>query len=150
MATADETYADPSALRSVYIHDARSRAFCAWRSRIRGGLPLTLFGRAELVNSISLAVFRKDISGQIGEAALRDLAEDVEEGRLSLCDLLWRQALDRSADLAQKHTPSLGTRTLDVLHVGSALALGCRRFVTYDARQAKLAAAAGLRVLSPT
>lgn len=149
VAIADQTYVDPSALRSIYVHDARSRVFCAWRSRIRGALPLTLFGRAELVNSIALAVFRGDISGQIGEAAMKDLAEDIEQGRLSLTDLLWRQALDRSAVLSQAQTPKLGTRALDVLHVASANVLGCRRFVTYDERQAKLAQAAGLRVLSP-
>ena len=149
VATADQTYLDPRALRSVYIHDARSRAFCAWRSRIRGALPLTLFGRAELVNSIALAMFRHDISSATGEAALQDLYEDIEQGRLYLTDLLWRQALDGCVELSREQTPLLGTRTLDVLHVASAQVLGCRRFVTYDARQAKLAQAVGLRVLSP-
>lgn len=43
----------------------------------------------------------------------------------------------------------LGTRTLDVLHVASAVALGAQRFVTYDIRQAALAKAVGLRVLAP-
>jgi predicted nucleic acid-binding protein len=149
VATADQTYVDPSALRSIYLHDARSRVFCAWRSRVRGALPLTPFGRAELVNSIALAVFRGDISGHAGEAAVTDLDEDIEQGRLHLTDLLWRQALDSSSVLSQAHTPKLGTRALDVLHVASASVLGCRRFVTYDERQAKLAQAIGLRVLSP-
>ena len=80
---------------------------------------------------------------------MKDLAEDIDEGRLALTDLLWRQALDRSAVLSQAQTQKLGTRALDVLHVASANVLGCRRFVTYDERQAKLAHAVGLRVLSP-
>lgn len=150
MATADQTYLDPSALRSVYIHDGRSRVFCAWRSRIRGALPLTPFGRAELVNSIALAVFRGDISDTAGEAALRDLDEDIERGRLFVADLLWRKALERSVELSRTQTAKLGTRTLDVLHVASAEVLGCRHFVTYDQRQAKLAKAVGLRVIAPT
>ena len=112
-------------------------------------MPLTLFGRAELVNSIALAVFRRDISGAAGEAALRDLDEDIEQGRLYVADLLWRQALDRCVEFSRIHTPKLGTRALDVLHVASAQTLGCRRFVTYDERQAALAKAIGLRVLSP-
>ena len=41
-------------------------------------------------------------------------------------------------------TPRLGTRTLDVLHVVSALALQADTFYTFDTRQAKLAAAEGL------
>jgi predicted nucleic acid-binding protein len=149
VATADEIYVDPSALRSVYIHDTRSRAFCAWRSRIRSGLPLTLFGRAELANSVALAVFRGDITVAAGDGALTDLEDDLARGRLYLADLLWRQALDKAVELSRVQTPLLGTRALDVLHVASAQTLGCRRFVTYDQRQAKLAKAVGLRVLGP-
>ena len=149
MASAEQIYADPSALRRIYVHDEGSRAFCAWRGRVRGSLPLTLFGRAELVNSIALAVFRGDIAEDVGAAALTDLENDLTAGRLHLADLLWRRALERTADLSREHTPKLGTRTLDVLHVGSALVLGCKSFVTYDHRQAALAKVAGLRLVSP-
>ena len=149
MATVDTVYVDPSALRAGYVHDHRSRAFCGWRAKTRGALPVTLFGRAELVNGIALAVFRRDIDEEAGRAALADLAEDFEAGRLFLTDLLWRLALERAANLSQAHTPTLGTRTLDVLHVASAQILGCKRFVSYDERQLALAKAAGLRVLRP-
>lgn len=149
MPSASATYVDPSALRSLYVHDHRSRAFCAWRARTRGALPVTLFGRAELVNSIGLAVFRRDITKDVGHAALADLDEDLRAGRLFLADLLWRAALERSIALSRTETPALGTRTLDVLHVASALVLECRRFVTYDERQASLARKMKLRVVQP-
>ena len=55
MASAERTYVDPSALRSLYVHDSRSARFCAWRKRVGGCLPLTRFGRAELVNSLNQA-----------------------------------------------------------------------------------------------
>jgi predicted nucleic acid-binding protein len=45
------------------------------------------------------------------------------------------------------HTPSLGCRTLDVLHVASALELAKTGFLTFDTRQRKLARAAGLRLV---
>ena len=112
-------------------------------------MPLTAFGRAELVNAIALAVFRGDVDAVTGEAALADLEADVAAGRLVSTDLLWRATLNRAAGLSAKFTPKLGTRALDVLHVASALELGLRRFVTYDDRQALLARAAGLRVLRP-
>jgi len=148
VATAETIYVDPSALRRLYVHDSRSRAFCAWRAR-SGALPLTLFGRAEIVNSVALAVFRRDIDRVAGEAAIIDLDADIAAGRLYIADLLWRRGLDRAVDLSRKHTPELGTRTLDVLHVASAMTLGCHRFVTHDERQARLAKAVGLRVSSP-
>ena len=110
---------------------------------------MTLHGRAELGNSIMLAVLRKDIDRHTGEAALNDVDEDLAAGRLRLVDIPWRRALQRTAHLSRLHTPKLGTRTLDVLHVASALELECRIFVTYDARQALLAKAVGLRPSRP-
>jgi len=53
---------------------------------------------------------------------------------------------DRSAKFC---TARLGTRTLDVLHVATAVTLEMRLFVTYDVRQSDLAKAAGLRVIAP-
>lgn len=41
-----------------------------------------------------------------------------------------------------------GTRSLDILHVATALVLGCQTFHTFDTRQGKLARAAGLKVKS--
>lgn len=148
MTTAESTYVDPSALRSLYVHDHRSRVFCAWRKR-QGPLALTFFARAELVNGIALAIFRRDLTADAGEAALADVDADLQAGRLFTVDLLWRRALDRAVELGRKHTARLGTRSLDVLHVASALVLGFRRFVTYDERQSALARAAKLRVLRP-
>jgi predicted nucleic acid-binding protein len=150
VATADDIYTDPSALRSLYVHDLRSRPFSAWRFRIRGGLLITPFGRAELVNSIALASFRRDITPRAADSALQNLLQDIEEGRLHLAELPWRQTLGRCVELSRVQTPLVGTRTLDILHVASAEALGCRRFVTYDERQSKLARAIGLRVVAPS
>jgi predicted nucleic acid-binding protein len=147
--SADKTYVDPSALRRMYVHDNRSRAFCEWRARLGGSLPLTLHGRGELVNSICLAVFRREISMEACQGALADVEGDLAAGHLHLADLHWRKALQRAVDLSGEHTPKLGTRTLDVLHVASALVLGCPSFVTYDERQAALAQAVGLRVTQP-
>ena len=53
------------------------------------------------------------------------------------------RAFDLCADLARRHGLSLGTRTLDSLHVACALELKADRFWTLDERQAKLARAEG-------
>lgn len=149
VASAEKTYVDPSALRRLYVHDDHSRAFCAWRARLGGSLPLTLHGRGELANSIMLAVFRGDLSPEAGQGAWNDIESDFEAGRLHIATMLWRKTLQRAIDLSLVHTPALGTRTLDVLHVAAAVVLGCRSFVTYDDRQAALAKAVGLRVVAP-
>jgi len=55
-------------------------------------------------------------------------------------------AFDVCADLARRYGPKLGIRTLESLHVASALELKADRFWTFDERQAKLAKAVGLKI----
>jgi predicted nucleic acid-binding protein len=57
------------------------------------------------------------------------------------------RAFDVCADLARRHGPKLGVRTLDSLPVACALELKAERFWTFDDRQAKLARAEGLKTL---
>jgi len=147
--SAEQVYVDPSALRSLYVHDDRALRFCRWRQRIGGSLPLTRFGRCEIVNSVQLAVHRKLIDAETARGALADLEDDISEGRLSLVDALWRRTLDLGAGLSAQHTAKLGTRSLDVLHVATAVVLGATHFVSYDQRQSDLAKAVGLKTLSP-
>lgn len=72
---------------------------------------------------------------------------DFTDGHLEQVDILWRAALNRAAELSRIHTPTLGTRAADVLHVACALELKLRHFLTFDDRQRKLAAAVGLKVI---
>ena len=79
-------------------------------------------------------------------AARSAFREDLEGG------VFWLKPLpvvvfEKARQIARKRTASLGTRTLDVLHVASALVLGATKFYTFDRNQSKLAAMEGLRVL---
>lgn len=150
MATADRIYADPSALLKLYRHEPESRAVAAWRGTIKGPLPVTHHGRVELTNGIALAAHRGLINERACEAALAALDDDFEQGRYLLAEIPWRTVLRRAADLSQEHSRNLGTRTLDVLHVASALELGSQVFVTFDHRQQSLARTTGLKILAPT
>jgi predicted nucleic acid-binding protein len=150
VARAERTYVDPSALLKLYVHEPESPAISAWRSR-KGTLPITQHGQIEIVNGICLAGFRSLLGAEGLEDALASFAEDLQDGRYAVVDVLWRAMLRRAEQLSRDQTPTLGCRTLDVLHVASALELGMRAFVTFDRRQAQLASAVGLRVvLGPT
>lgn len=149
MATGENLYVDPSALLKLYLQEPESRAMAMWRARISGALIVTHHGRVELINAIGLAAFRGLINERVFHDALAALDEDFEEGRYLQADLLWRATLKRAADLARRFTRTLGCRSLDVLHVASAVELELQVFVTFDGRQRELARAARLKVVMP-
>ena len=75
------------------------------------------------------------------------MARLIEGDVIRSMNPVWRAALNRAAELSQNHTPKLGTRSLDVLHVACALELKLRHFLTFDERQQKLALAARLKLV---
>ena len=146
--TAEETYVDPSALTRLYLHQPGSAEMVKWRRRHSGPLTVTHHGRVESINAISLACFRGEISSDEAEKAWAYLDHDFANGLLVQADILWRAALQRAHELSRVHSLKLGSRSLDVLHVASALELKSRALLTFDDRQRKLAAAVGLKPIS--
>jgi len=149
VATAETIYADPSALLKLYLQEPESPVMARWRGKIRGPLLVTHHGRLELLNGIGLAAYRGFVDQSIHDAALEALDDDFACGRYVQADLLWRATLKRATDISREFTRVIGCRSLDVLHVASALELGLRSFVTFDGRQKQLAQAVKLKVLIP-
>jgi len=67
-------------------------------------LPVTHHGRTEIVNAISLAVYRGSISLETGKAAQELLNADFAVGHLAQVDLLWRVALNRAVETTPSPT----------------------------------------------
>ena len=61
----------------------------------------------------------------------------------------WSKVLARTEVLSREATEEIGARGMDIVHVAAALSLRCRRFATFDDRQAQLALRAGLEVVAP-
>ena len=119
----------------------------AWRAGINGALPITHHGRTEITNAICRSRFTGELDEHGLEDALADFEADFAQGRLDQVNILWRAALNRAAELSRSYTPTLGTRSADVLHVACALELKLRHFLTFDDRQRKLAMAVGLKLV---
>lgn len=139
-------YADTSFLFALMIHDANSPAAGAYLRAHRQVLPFTPLQRLELKNAIRLAVFRKHAETGTAKAALEQIAADLAAGNLVDAPLAWPDVLNEADRLSERHTAALGIRTLDLLHVGAAVCLGLKEFLTFDDRQRACAKAAGLRV----
>lgn len=139
-------YADTSFLVAAYSPEADSLKAIACLQRLRDPLPFTPFHRHELRTGIRLRVFRKEITVEQRKAAFREMESDLEENILAHAPVPWTDTFREAETLAAAHTETLGVRSFDLLHVGLARALGATEFLTFDARQAALAKAAGLKV----
>jgi predicted nucleic acid-binding protein len=104
---------------------------------------LTSFGELELTNALSLRLFRRELRPSKVKAARALIRKDLSDGVLLLKPLP-EGVFDRAMQMARGRTPQLGTRTLDLLHVASALKLQADTFYTFDRNQEKLARAEGL------
>jgi predicted nucleic acid-binding protein len=143
------SYLDSSVLASLYAPDANSASALDYLRQAAGPLLLTPFGEAELTNAIQLRVFGREIAAAQAQAALERLAAHIAGGVFQATPVP-AAVYDVARQLSRKHTPTLGTRTLDILHVAAALVLRADAFYTFDRAQAKLAHAAGLATPVPT
>ena len=136
-------YADTSFVVSLYLPDRHSsevERLVALRPR----LWLTPLHKAEWIQAIEQHVFQKHLSRRDAQEVYSDFERDRAAGvwaEVPLPDSVF----DLCAELARRHAARLGNRTLDTLHVASALELKAERFWTFDERQARLARAAGLK-----
>ena len=135
-------YADSSILVSSYVDDAHSREADS-RMSTAPAVWLTPFNRAELANALYQQVFRARLSALEAQLAWNNFEQDCANGiwnPINLPERTWQTSIE----LARRHGPTLGVRTLDSLHVACALELKAEKFWTFDERQARLAEAVGL------
>jgi predicted nucleic acid-binding protein len=105
---------------------------------------LTPLHRAEWTHAVAQHIFHSKISSQQARKVYRDFERDRAAGIWVEVDLP-DMAFETCVKLARQYVGRLGVRTLDSLHVASALELEADGFWTFDARQAKLAEATGLK-----
>jgi len=138
-------YADTSFFVSLYgsdVHSAEAHRLI----RSHPTLWFTPLHYAEWLHALGQHVFRREISTAEALQLQRDFENDRATG-LWMETGLPESAFDVCAELARRHGARLGIRTLDSLHVASALELKAKQFWTFDDRQAKLAQAEGLQLI---
>jgi predicted nucleic acid-binding protein len=70
----------------------------------------------------------------------------LDTGAVVVVTADWPDVHRLAETISKRHTIAGGHRSLDVLHVATALHLGAREFLTFDTNQRKLAAAEKLKV----
>ena len=144
-------YADTSFLCSVYRLQDHSPLAFEYREAMAEPLHFTRLLEFEFLQSIELQVWLHAADRTKGprhqaDQMIADWQADVASGLnvVTPCDM--DAVLRLAATYSIQRTAKSGHRTLDVLHVATAVHLGAKEFLSFDIRQKKLARHAGLKV----
>ena len=139
-------YVDTSVIVKLYVKEEYSRDASDWLRKNNEAIPLTSFHELEFINAIHLKQFRTEITLDESRLIMSRFEEHEKSGVYYRPQLDWSAIFIHAIDLSKKHSASIGSRSLDILHVASALLINADRFLTLDDRQTKLATLAGLKI----
>lgn len=140
-------YLDTSSLVALYYPEAKSDAIVAHLRKARLPIAFTWLHEVEVTNGLQLQVFRGEAEEATVNATLNQVRHDAEKGILFQCDIPWPAVFQATLRLSRTYSRLLGTRSLDMLHVATAITLEAKEFMTGDERQAKVAEKEGLRLI---
>jgi len=139
-------YVDTSVIVKLYIKEEYSLEVSHWIRKNNEAIPLTRFHELEFTNAIYLKQFRTEMTNEQALLVLAKFDEHQRRGVYYRPQINWTDTINSALDLSQSHTKTTGSRSLDIMHVASALAIKANRFLTLDKRQSALADLAGLTI----
>ena len=140
-------YFDSGVLVKNYCHELNSADAISLILAEQPPLPLVHLQEAEVRNALRLKLYRRELTTATLKGALALLDEDIREGRFERPEYSTSAVYRRVETLSHRYASTTGARTLDILHVATALEIGAVRFVSFDHRQRAVAKKAGLKVL---
>lgn len=139
-------YLDTSAFLKLYVREDGSDLVQKLISAQSDPLPVWEILEMELYNALQLKVFWKELS--LDEATRQQslFQQRKIKGMYYVPEIARAEWMADFRKLAA-FTPELGCRTLDIIHVAFACQLKPSGFLSFDAKQMKLAKAVGLPVI---
>lgn len=147
-----KVYPDTSFLCALYRLQANSTVAAAYFSAMPGPLEVTTLLLYEFRQAVrfQMRLHRHDSSKGYprleGTKMLTDLKSDLVSGEVITIPAPWAQVHLAAERLSELYTGASGHRSMDILHVVTAIELGAQEFLTFDGNQKKLAQAEGLKV----
>ncbi|HEX5398433.1 MAG TPA: type II toxin-antitoxin system VapC family toxin [Verrucomicrobiae bacterium] len=145
-------FPDTSFLCALYVRQVNSPEAAAHVKGMTEALHVSGLMLYEFRQSVRFQVWlhardkSKGYPQTIADAALEKLQANMEASAVVPVSADWPDVHRLAETLSKRHTMAGGHRAFDVLHVATALHLGAREFLTFDANQRKLAAAEKLKV----
>jgi len=139
--------ADSSLIVALYLAEADSARADATCASLPPPILLTDWQRVEIANAFQRAVKNGRITDAQAAQLWQDFSTDISAGRFQIIAVDHAAVLTRTLALTQKHTATTGTRSLDLIHIASALEMNTSDFLSFDYRQRQAGTAEGLNVL---
>jgi predicted nucleic acid-binding protein len=139
-------YADTGFIVTLYKEESTSARAAALMRRQTAAVRLSHLGELEFRNALHLAVFQGELRPSDAALKKRLFLSDVANGIFIIMPVPAVTLFSKAAELADRHSARLGTRSLDLLHVAAALLLEAETFLSFDQRQRQAAKAEGLGI----
>lgn len=139
-------------LYPLYRSQANSSKVDAYLEKLTDGLNASSLLLFEFRQAVHFQIYlhskdkTKGYPEREGTAMLQDLQSDLTTGILTILPVDWGDVHYITERLSKTYTKEEGFRFADILHVATALHLGVKEFLTFDAKQKKLAQQEGLKV----
>jgi predicted nucleic acid-binding protein len=151
------TYADSSFIVRLLTSEAGSDEVVAEFRRLgRPRLAYSTFLALEVANALNLRIFTTKTSKPSRErspsmvetmSAFSRIEHMLARKLLISVAFDWEETLRVAKELSNRHTRTVGSRTLDLMHLASATVLKADLFLTCDKRQAQVAKAERLETI---
>lgn len=139
-------YADTGFLVSLYKAETTSANAAATMNQLQAPVWLSPLCELELHNAFQLSVFRGEINAEDAARKKQLFADDLANGIFLAQPIPGSALYSKAIELAERHSATLGTRSLDLMHIAAALILKAELFLSFDERQRKAAKKEGLRL----
>lgn len=143
-------YPDTSFLCCLYRKQAFSAEALAYRKAMSQMLQVTALLHFEFIQAIELQVFlhARDRTKGYPHVDAQEMSDrwnrDLANGSVKILGCDMDAVIRHAQQIALGHTATGGHRSLDVLHVATAVHLRAKEFLSFDQRQIVLARSLGL------
>ena len=139
-------YADTGFIVSLYLPETTSGTARGEMAVWKEPLAITPLLRLEIRNAFNRAVNRGRITPAQRDTYFEIVESGFESGLFVEAPIPAVELHAQARELSDRYTPTLATRSLDLLHVAAAALLGAKVFYSFDERQRKAAKGEGLKV----
>jgi predicted nucleic acid-binding protein len=141
-------YFDTGVLLKLYLPEPRAAEAVTYVNDSPGKPPVNHLHELEIRSALRQKAGRGEVTQTECDALIAQVESDLTIGVHERVTVSSPDVFATEEALSAAHGVTTLCRSLDTLHVALALELGATEFCTFDLRQSRMAASAGLTVIS--